>query len=273
MDQTATHTSNLIPHTSRKVALITGGSRGIGYGIAVALAKQGYNLAVNGVRPASSEAVQGMLIQLRTYGTDVIYCQADIASASARKQMLIEVENHFGNLHVLVNNAGIAPKQRKDILEATEESFMEVLGTNLQGPYFLTQAVANKMIAFQQKNSRETFCIINISSISATVASVNRGEYCIAKAGVSMATQLFAVRLGEYNIPVYEIRPGVIRTDMTAGVTEKYDALIAGGLCVQKRWGETVDVGKAVAALAAGSFPYSTGQVFMVDGGLTLPRL
>ncbi len=258
--------------TSR-IALITGGTRGIGYGIAVALAKQGFNLAVNGIRPADAVSVQAALEVLKAFGTDVIYCQADVSSKEARQRMLVDIENHFGQLHVLVNNAGIAPRQRNDILEATEESFTEVLATNLQGPYFLTQAVANKMIGYRQQYNGYDYCIINISSISATVASVNRGEYCIAKAGVSMATQLFAARLGEYNIPVYEIRPGVIHTDMTAGVTEKYDALIAGSLFVQKRWGEADDVGKAVAALAAGYFPYSTGQVFMVDGGMTIPRL
>jgi NAD(P)-dependent dehydrogenase (short-subunit alcohol dehydrogenase family) len=187
--------------------------------------------------------------------------------------MLSQIKDHYGRLHVLVNNAGVAPKERRDILDATEESFQYVLSTNLQGAYFLTQSAANWMIA--QKNTDSGFrgCIINVSSISATVVSVNRGEYCIAKAGLSMATQLFAARLGEFDIPVYEVRPGVIKTDMTAGVTEKYDKLIEGGLCVQKRWGYPDDVGKAVASLAKGDFPYSTGQVIMVDGGLTMPRL
>ena len=158
----------------------------------------------------------------------------------------------MGSLHVLVNNAGVAPKERKDILEATEESFDDVISTNLKGPYFLTQKAANWMIEQKKNDPTFTGCIINISSISATVASVNRGEYCISKAGISMATQLFAVRLGEFNIPVFEVRPGIIRTDMTAGVKEKYDKLIEEGLCVQKRWGEPEDVGKVVAALAKG---------------------
>ena len=255
----------------KKVAFVTGGSRGIGLGIAEHLARNGFNLAINGVR--EEESVRGVLTQIQTLGAEVIYCQGDIASREAREGMLAKIKKHFGQLHVLVNNAGVAPKERRDILEATEESFQYVLSTNLQGAYFLTQAAANWMIA--QKNSLTDFwgCIINVSSISATVASVNRGEYCIAKAGLSMATQLFAARLGEYNIPVYEVRPGVIKTDMTAGVTEKYDKLIEGGLCVQKRWGYPEDVGKAVAALARSDFPYSTGQVIMVDGGLTLPRL
>src|SRR6185312_2054393 len=153
-----------------------------------------------------------------------------------------------------------------------EESFDEVLSTNLKGAYFLMQKGANWLIEQKKKDDGFKGCIINISSISATLASVNRGEYCIAKAGLSMATQLFAVRLGEFNIPVFEIRPGVIRSDMTSGVKEKYDKLIDEGLCVQKRWGEPEDVGKVVASVAKGDFLYSTGQVFMVDGGLTIPR-
>lgn len=261
----------LNPELRTPVALITGGSRGIGYGIALELARQGFDLAINGVRPA--EAVHEAMNELKSLGHDVIYCRGDVSSAADRMQMLDQVQAHFGRLNVLVNNAGIAPKERKDILEASEESFEHLLSTNLQGPYFLTQAVANWMIRQQQSDGSRGNCIINISSVSSTVASVNRGEYCIAKAGISMATQLFASRLGEYNIPVYEVRPGIIHTDMTAGVTDKYDKLIADGLSIQKRWGEPSDVGKAVAALASGFFPYSTGQVIMVDGGMTVPRL
>lgn len=255
----------------KRVAFITGGSRGIGFGIADQLAEAGFDIAINGVRPAG--AVTEAIEVLKRFGGEAIYLQGDIASKEARTRMVEEIKLRYGALHVLVNNAGIAPKERKDILEATEESFTHLLTTNLQGPYFLTQAVANWMVEQQQHSPDFKGCIVNVSSISATVASVNRGEYCIAKAGLSMATQLFAARLGEFNIPVYEVRPGVIRTDMTAGVTEKYDKLISNGLTVQKRWGEARDVGKAVTALALGYFPYSTGQVIMVDGGLTLPRL
>jgi NAD(P)-dependent dehydrogenase (short-subunit alcohol dehydrogenase family) len=256
----------------KKVALITGGSRGIGLGIARELARIGFNLAINGVRDES--AVTDVLKNLRSTGCDVVYCQGNLASSRDRKQIIEKTKDHFGMLNVLVNNAGIAPKERRDILDATEESFDDVISTNLKGNYFLTQQAANWMIA-QKKNDENFFgCIINVSSISATVASINRGEYCISKAGISMATQLFAVRLGEFNIPVYEVRPGVISTDMTSGVKEKYDKLIfEQGLCVTRRWGYPEDVGKAVGALAAGNFPYSTGQVIMVDGGLTLPRL
>lgn len=255
----------------KRVAFITGGSRGIGYGIAEHLAKAGFDLAINGVRP--EEAAREALDGLRALGAKVIYCPGDVASRQARTAMMDNIRGRFGRLHVLVNNAGVAPKERRDILEATEESFQHVLTTNLLGAYFLTQAAANWMIQQRAEGPDFTGCIVNVSSISATVASVNRGEYCVAKAGLSMATQLFAVRLGEYDIPVYEIRPGIIRTDMTAGVTGKYDKLIDDGLCVQKRWGYPDDVGRAVAALARGDFPYSTGQVILVDGGLTLPRL
>lgn len=255
----------------KRVAFITGGSRGIGYGIAGQLALAGFDLVINGVRPpeAVAEAVEG----LKARGSNVLYVQGDVASQEARTRMLAEINEYYGRLHVLVNNAGIAPRERKDILEASEESFAHLLQTNLQGPYFLTQAVANWMREQQSQTENFSGCIVNVSSVSATVASVNRGEYCVAKAGLSMATQLWATRLGEFNIPVYEVRPGIIRTDMTAGVTEKYDKLIAEGLTVQSRWGTPEDVGKAVTALAKGDFPYSTGQVIMVDGGLTLARL
>jgi NAD(P)-dependent dehydrogenase (short-subunit alcohol dehydrogenase family) len=255
----------------RRVAFITGGSRGIGFGIASLLAQAGFDIAINGVR--APEEITEAIAELKAFGGQVIYCRGNVASAEDRARMINEIKTQFGRLHILVNNAGIAPKERKDILEASEESFAHLLATNLQGPYFLTQSAANWMIDQQREDPDFKGCIVNISSISATVASVQRGEYCVAKAGLSMATQLFAARLGEYNIRVYEVRPGIIRTDMTAGVTGKYDKLIAEGLTVQKRWGEANDVGKAVVALALDYFPYSTGQVLMVDGGLTIPRL
>jgi 3-oxoacyl-[acyl-carrier protein] reductase len=255
----------------KKIAFITGGSRGIGLGIAEHLAKQGFDLAINGIRPETD--VADVLTQLRELGADVIYCRGDIAVAEARAAMLDNIRAHFGRLNLLVNNAGVAPTVRADILEASEESFDYVVNTNLKGTYFLTQAAANWMIQQREEDADFQGSIINISSISATVASVNRGEYCISKAGLSMATQLFAVRLGAVGIPVYEVRPGIIKTDMTAGVTAKYDQLIANGLTVQPRWGLPDDVGRAVAAIANGGFLYSTGQVFLVDGGLTLARL
>lgn len=255
----------------KRVALITGGSRGIGFGVASHLARNGFDIAINGVREEA--AVQEVTQTLQDLGAQVLYCQGSISSSEDRKKIIQQVKARFGRLNVLVNNAGIAPKERRDVLETTEESFDEVLSTNLKGNYFLTQLSANWMI--EQKKADPSFkgCIINVSSISATVASVNRGEYCISKAGLSMSTQLFAVRLGEFDIPVFEVRPGIISTDMTSGVKEKYDRLIEGGLTVQKRWGFPDDVGSVVASLASGNFPYSTGQVIMVDGGLTIPRL
>ena len=257
----------------QRVALITGGTRGIGFGCAGRLALEGFHLAVNGVR-AETEA-ESALEDLRSHGIGVIYCRGNIGISAERASILDRVRAHYGRLNLLVNNAGIAPRERKDILENTEESFDTVLNVNLKGAYFLSQAAANWMI--EQKGELPAFQagIINISSISATIATVNRAEYCIAKAGLSMATQLFAARLGEFDIPVYEIRPGITRTDMTSSpaVRERYDKLIAEGLTVQKRWAFPADVGKAVAALARGDFPYSTGQVIMVDGGLSLQRL
>jgi 3-oxoacyl-[acyl-carrier protein] reductase len=256
---------------NKKIALITGGSRGIGLGIAMHLAKSGFDIAINGVRDESE--VSDALATLKTLGAEVLYCRGSIASTDDRQRIIEKVKNHFGRLNVLVNNAGMAPKERRDILEASEQSFDEVVATNLKGAYFLTQQVARWMIAQKKSDLEYQGSIINVSSISATVASINRGEYCISKAGLSMASQLFAIRLGEFDIPVYEVRPGIISTDMTLGAKEKYDKLIGEGLTVQKRWGMPDDVGRVVAALASGNFPYSTGQVIMVDGGLTIPRL
>jgi len=256
---------------AQKIALITGGSRGIGLGIALELAKEGIDLAINGVRP--EEQVTEVLENLRSLGIKVIYCQGNVGLAMDRDSILEKIRKEFGGLNFLVNNAGVAPRERKDILEASEESFEYVLRTNLQGPYFLSQAVANWLVEQSKENEKFFGSIINISSISATVASVNRGEYCISKAGVGMMTSLFATRLGEFGIPVYEVRPGVIETDMTSGVKEKYDRLFGEGLSVQPRWGQPADVGKTVLALVKGLLPYSTGEVIMVDGGLTIPRL
>lgn len=253
-----------------RIALITGGSRGIGLGIAHHLAQAGFSLAINGVRNESE--VTDVLKKLSTT-TEVVYCQGDIASSRDRESVLTKVRKHFGKLHVLVNNAGVAPKERRDILEATEESFDRLIATNLKGTYFLTQQAARWMVEQKKADQKFEGSIVIVSSISATVASVNRGEYCVSKAGLAMTAQLFAARMGEFGIPVYEVRPGVIDTDMTAGAKEKYDKLIGQGLTVAGRWGYPDDVGKAVAALASGTFPYSTGQVLMVDGGLTIGRL
>jgi len=255
----------------KRVALVTGGSRGIGLGIARALAREGCDLAICGVRPAAAAAEA--VCELEGLGAAVQYVQADIASRDDRARLVQAVRGRYGRLHVLVNNAGIAPRARADILEATEESYEEVMRTNLQGPYFLTQAVARWMVEERRADPAAPLCIVNISSISATVASPNRGEYCLSKAGISMATRLWAVRLAEFDISVYEVRPGIIRSDMTASVQARYDELIASGLLLQARWGLPEDVGRAVAMLVRGDLGYSTGQVILVDGGLNVPRL
>jgi len=255
----------------KKVAFVTGGTRGIGLGIALELAKAGFDLAINGMR--KEEMVSDVLTQLKSFGSKVIYCHGDISSISDRERMVKNIKKEFGTINILVNNAGVAPKERNDLLITTAESFDYVVNTNLKGTFFLTQAFANWMIDLKMENDGFEGKIINITSISASVASVNRGEYCISKAGLGMVTQLFAVRLGEFDIPVYEIRPGIIKTDMTAGVKEKYDNLLSKGLSLQSRWGMPEDIGKAVSSLAKGDFLYSTGQVFVVDGGITVARL
>ncbi len=255
----------------RRVALVTGGGRGIGLGIARRLAREGWDLAICGQRP--EQAVGEALRELAASGVEVLYCQASVADGAGRARLVEAVRERFGRLHALVNNAGIAPRVRADILEASPESFEEVLRVNLEGPYFLTQAVARWLIEQGQADPRFRGSIVNISSVSAVVASTNRGDYCISKAGISMATQLWAVRLAEHGITVYEVRPGIIRTDMTAGVQEKYDRLIGEGLLLQARWGLPEDVGRAVAMLLREDLPYSTGQVITVDGGLTVDRL
>ena len=256
----------------KRVALVTGGTRGIGFGVAVALGQSGFDLAVCGVRDA--EAAKESVEKLRVAsGANVLYVRADIGSKADRENLVASVEKHYGALHVLVNNAGVAPDVRADVLEAGEESFERLMRINLQGPYFLTQTAANAMIRQKQSDPSFAGAVVTVTSVSAEVVSVNRGDYCVSKAGLAMVVKLFAARLGEFGIPVFEVRPGIIATDMTAGVTGKYDALIASGLLVEPRWGTPEDVGRAVAALARGDIPYATGTVVHVDGGLTLQRL
>jgi NAD(P)-dependent dehydrogenase (short-subunit alcohol dehydrogenase family) len=255
----------------RKTALVTGGSRGIGFGIAQALSAAGFNVVINGRRSANE--VSDVVAKLSAAGSEAAYFQGDVQDLKDHVFLLGHVRRRFGRLDVLVNNAGVAPDVRADILDATPESFDRLISINLRGPYFLTQAAAQWMVQQKKENPAFRGCIVNVSSVSATVASVNRGDYCISKAGIAMATSLWAARLAEYGIDVYEVRPGVIATDMTSGVKEKYDALIAGGLTVERRWGTPEDVGRAVCVLANGELSYATGQVLVIDGGLTLPRL
>jgi 3-oxoacyl-[acyl-carrier protein] reductase len=256
--------------SGQAVALVTGASRGIGRGIAVALAGAGFDVVINyaGNRAAAEECAA--LCQRARPGR-YQPCQGDISSTQDRARLVDFVRDGFGRLDCLVNNAGVAPSVRADLLEAGEESFDRLIGTNLKGPYFLTQRVARLMIEDRARlGATHAPTIITVNSISAYTASINRGDYCLSKAGLGMLTKLFAVRLAGEGIGVYEVRPGVIKTDMTAPVGDKYDKLIAEGLTPIRRWGLPEDVGRAVAAIAAGQFPFSTGEVINVDGGFHL---
>ncbi|NOY58576.1 MAG: 3-ketoacyl-ACP reductase [Calditrichaeota bacterium] len=255
----------------KPVALITGAARGIGRGIAEKLAENNFDIVIDDVFLQTE--IAETLDTIRSKGVDVLYAQADISLAVDRKKLIDTIREHFGRLDLLVNNAGVAPKQRLDVLEATEESFDRVLGINLKGPYFLTQGVANWMIEQKKETPQRDFKIVNIASLSSYASSPARGEYCISKAGVSMMTKLYADRLAEYDVLVYEIRPGIIATDMTHVVREKYDKLIEEGLLPIKRWGKPDDIAQAVLAMALGYLSYSTGEVINVDGGFHLPRL
>ena len=254
----------------RPISLITGAGRGIGRGIAVALAKLGHAVAIN---YAGNAAAAGECLQLvRAAGGEGFTVRADVADREDRARLVRSVLNEYGRIDLLVNNAGVAPAVRADLLEADEASFDRLLNINLKGPYFLTQLVARQMITQVQQGALPFGLprIVTVTSVSAYTASVNRGDYCVAKAGLAMLTKLFAARLAEYGINVYEVRPGVIETEMTAGVKEKYDTLIAQGAWPLRRWGQPADVARTVAALARGDLPYSTGEVINVDGGFHL---
>ncbi len=260
--------------SERPISLVTGAGRGIGRGIALELAKLGHAVVINYAGNAS--AADDCLQLVRAAGGDGITVRADISLAEDRARLVSETLAAYSRIDLLVNNAGVAPNVRADVLEAGEESFDRLININLKGPYFLTQIVARQMIAQVQTNafgSSGLPRIVTISSVSAFTASVNRGDYCVAKAGLGMMTALFAARLAEFGINVYEIRPGVIATDMTAGVQEKYDHLIAQGAWPLRRWGQPEDIGRAVAAIAHGDLPYSTGEVINVDGGFHLRTL
>jgi NAD(P)-dependent dehydrogenase (short-subunit alcohol dehydrogenase family) len=254
-----------------RVALVTGGTRGIGFGIASALAADGWSLAVCGVR-TQAEAAEA-LAGLGAARGDVLYVRCDVARAGDRQRLLDAVVERFGGLDALVNNAGRAPRARADLLDATEESFEELLRTNLQGPYFLTQRAAPLLVARARSGPPATPAIVFVTSVSAEMASVNRGDYCVSKAGLAMAARLFSARLAADGVAVYEVRPGIVATDMTAAVKDAYDRRIAAGLVPAGRWGQPADVGRAVAALLRGDVPYATGTVIHVDGGLAIPRL
>ncbi len=260
------------------VALVTGGSRGIGRGIALELARIGFSAAINyaGNRAAAEEC-QKLCEAQSPSGAGAIFAivQADISRGEDRARLVEFAKTRFGWIDLLVNNAGIAPRVRADILETSEESMDHLFAVNAKGPYFLTQAVANLWVSNPEElqSRKRKPKIVTISSLSAYAPSVNRGDYCLSKAALSMLTPLFAVRLAEFGIHVYEVRPGIIATDMTAKVKEKYDRMIADGLTPIQRWGTPEDVGRAVAAIAEERFPFSTGEVINVDGGFHLHRL
>ncbi len=263
-------------------ALITGASRGIGRGIALALASRGWNLILNYARneAAARGTVQDCLARAEAagHGIHAHPVAADLSSREDRARLVERARELAPRCDLLVNNAGIAPTVRADLLDASEESFDQLIATNLKGPYFLTQQVARWMIEGAAASHASMLpphppCMVFISSISAYTASVNRGDYCLSKAGVAMMTSLFAARLAPHGIGVFEVRPGIIATDMTGPVKEKYDRLIADGLTPIRRWGTPEDVGSAVAAIAGGAFPFSTGEVINVDGGFHLRRL
>ncbi|HEY0946192.1 MAG TPA: 3-ketoacyl-ACP reductase [Opitutaceae bacterium] len=260
--------------SSSKTALVTGASRGIGRGIAIELAKAGCRVAIN--YAGNAEAAAEALKLVQAAGGDGITVQGDIAVTADRERLVAETVAKFGRIDLLVNNAGVAPKVRADLLDAGEESFDRLYAINLKGPFFLTQLVAKQML--QQTPDAEGFRgrIVNVTSISVYTASINRGDYCMVKAGLAMMTKLFADRLANDGINVYEIRPGVIATDMTGAVKEKYDKLILHderGIMPIRRWGQPSDIGRAVRAIAEDLFPYSTGAVFDIDGGFHLQRL
>ncbi|MDO5553491.1 MAG: 3-ketoacyl-ACP reductase [Planctomycetia bacterium] len=280
---TKNHGDNIQPETrgdipdshpsgsSAKLALLTGGGRGIGRGILRTLSARGWNIVFTG-RNRREDCERLCQEMHDEFGNDVQYISSDVADLNASEALVQTILDRYGQINALVNNAGVAPPVRRDILEMTPDSFDYVMGINLRGPFFLTQRVANYFLK-QTESGGYVAGIVNIGSISATVASISRGEYCFSKAGVAMMTRLFASRLAAHGIPVYEIRPGIVHSEMTAVVREKYDRLIADGLTLQPRWGEPEDVGKAVAMLLNGDLAYSTGQVIYVDGGMHVERL
>lgn len=260
----------------KRVALVTGAGQGIGRGIAIRLARDGYAVLINDIVADPEKQESGayeVKATIERYGGCAEIFRADIASASEREALVDFADRSFGRIDLLVNNAGVAPKERRDILAASEESFERLMSINLQGPYFLTQIAANRMIHYKQQGVVEAPRIVFITSISAYTSSPSRGEYCISKAGLSMAAALYADRLSEYGIPVIEIRPGIIETPMTSVVKEKYDKMIEEGLLPMKRWGQPEDIARVISAFARGDLDYSTGECIEVGGGFRLRRL
>ena len=261
---------------SLPIVLITGASRGLGRGIAERVAELGCSIVVNYATNAAAarETIERCKKRQVEKGQRFVPIQSDISSRAGRQSLLKKTIEEFGRIDALVNNAGIGPRERRDITEMSESSFDEVLATNLRGPHFLTQLVADYWLKNKAKPLLPNgLSVIFISSVSAEMASINRGEYCISKAGLSMVAKLWATRLAADGIQVVELRPGIMATDMTSGVKQKYDVMMSEGVIPQRRWGEADDVGLAVKAILSGHFPFSTGSVINIDGGLTLPRL
>jgi 3-oxoacyl-[acyl-carrier protein] reductase len=257
---------------NKPLALVTGASRGIGRGIVLALAAHGWNVAINFL--ANREAAEATSKDARSLGAEAALFQADVSESEQREDLVQQAMDSFGRIDLLVNNAGIGPRQRVDLLDTSEASFDEVLQTNLKAPFFLTQRVALEMIALLEKGLIQNPKIINIGSISAYTSSLNRGEYCVSKAGLAMVTRLFADRLAAYGIYVYEIRPGIIETEMSRAAYDRYNKLILEeDLTPIQRWGQPEDVGQAVLAITEGRLRFSTGEIINVDGGFHLRRL
>ncbi len=257
---------------NKPVAVITGASRGIGRAIAISLASEGFDIAAI-ARSVDSEGMQILGSEVEKRGSEFFPVGFDISCTTCQVEVVTNILERYGRIDFLVNNAGVAPLQRNDLLEMTEESYDRVMNINLRGPVFFAQKVAREMIWLKQQLSDFNPAIVFITSVSAVQSSTNRAEYCVSKAGLSMATKVFADRLAKEEIRVFEIRPGIIRTDMTIKVKDKYDKLISDGLVPQKRWGIPEDLGKAVASLARGDWDFSTGAVFEISGGLNIQKL
>ena len=255
----------------KKVAVVTGGRRGIGFGISLQLGKEGYYV----IMAACSETATEALERLNAHGIEGEYRRCDVSDSTDREALIKGIIQKYGRLDVLVNNAGVAPRVRRDILETTEESYDHVVNTNTRSTFFMCQLAAREMIRLKQAGGLEDYHprIVNISSMSAYTSSTSRGEYCISKAGIAMVTELFADRLAEYGIPVFEVRPGIIETDMTAGVHEKYEKLIQDGLTPIRRFGTPQDVADCVSAAVSGRLDFATGQTLNADGGFHIRRL
>ena len=261
---------------NKPLAVITGANRGIGKATAVHLAKAGFDIAalsrtINS--PGSAKATAELNALITSAGAKIRTYTLDISDIDKHQKIMNEIIHDFGRIDLLVNNAGVAPIKRQDILETTSESYDRVMGINLRGPYFFTQKIAEVMIGSMKKTDNYSPKIIFITSVSAVLSSVNRGENCISKAGLSMASQLFADRLAKTGIGVFELRPGVTMTDMTAPVKEKYDKMIEEGLIPQDRWGYPDDIAKAIVSIGTGHFDYSTGMIFEVSGGMNIRSL